>query len=692
MQQQLADNAAPASPAETEQQPAQSLDDPLPPLDGARPAVTQLVASGIRLALTGAALGLGVALLQVTDLAAFASKNSLPKEVRTTMVAIVVLGALVFALPPLGYLLFRRSRAELARIERLSHALCPLGFLGPLPLLFDWKTFADRQLLLALALTMWGLGLERALRASLAVIQKPVLGALATACRVVGRYAWIGVLALVVWFAVFCSYYSVMQHYRVQTTSYDLGIFDNLFYNLIHGEWFKVTPDLGRNGGSHIHMHATFAAYVLAPFYALRPQADTLLVMQAVVVGLGAFPFYLLARHRLENALLGLTFAYLYVIYGPIHGPVFYDFHFLTLAPFFIGWTLYFFETGRTKLLAVAWVLTLLLREDMSALLAGAGLFYLLSAQRVRWALAFGVVGVGYFVLMRFLVMPLHGNASGEYQPHVGYYKDMIAPGDHGYGGVLKTMLTNPGYTFQVLVQETKLRYLLELMGPFLLLPLRHSKAWLLLLPAAMFTLISTDYPPPVSRGFQYTMFWVPFLFLGALITLTSWRQQPNGPVRILSAVVAMALAGTVFSYHHGPLFQHNTFKGGFRKIQFEVSPSDRERRTHLYSLIAKIPPHASVLATENEVPHVSNRPDCFTLRAMYEEADYLLINIHEARGGRSKEHMKRALDTGKYGLVESVGIYQLWQRGAPQDKNVRGAAVLGIGRKDERRPSERRR
>jgi hypothetical protein len=228
------------------------------------------------------------------------------------------------------------------------------------------------------------------------------------------------------------AYYTIQHHYRLQTSSWDLAIFDNMMWNLCRGEWFKASPDLGRTG-SHIQYHATFVAYLLVPFYALRQQADTLLFLQALIVGAGAIPLFLLAKLKTQSGWVALVLAIAYCLHGPLHGPVFYDFHFLTLAPFFVWWVLYFFETGRRKLLIAAFVVTLLLREDVAACLSLASLFLLVSRQRPWWALGGGLLAAVYFIAMKFAIMPLHRGAADKetfteraipQQPPVGVERD----------------------------------------------------------------------------------------------------------------------------------------------------------------------------------------------------------------------------------------------------------------------------
>jgi hypothetical protein len=132
------------------------------------------------------------------------------------------------------------------------------------------------------------------------------------------------------------------------------------------------------------------------------------------------------------------------------------------------------------------------------------------------------------------------------------------------------------------------------------------------------------------------------------------------------------------FSYHHGAILRHDNFRGGFRRVVFDYTEADKAKYADLKALIALIPKNASVVATETEAPHVSNREDCFTMRFGHLDADYMLVSIAEVRSGNSRKYFKDAVDSGKYGLVEKRGPFMLWQRGAPKGRNAEGLRLIG--------------
>ena len=661
-------------------------DDPPTSLDASAPlaALGQLTRAALTFFGIGASLAAALQFAVYEKTSTFTSTNAMPPGDRRLLLWTALLAGLAACILPAVYLLWLRTRRSVDKVARVARVLSPGLLAFSLPLLFNWRVFKDEPLLLGCAGALFGLSAERLLRRSLAT--RAWDGCIEWMARVKLAFPRVStwtprclVAGMIVAFAWYFAHYTQLHHDRIQTQSWDLAIFDNLMWNLLRGEWFKATPDLGREG-SHIQYHANFLAYLFVPFYALKQRAETLLVIQAIVCALGAVPVYLLAVHRLGSRWIGVAFAYAYVVYAPLHGPIFYDFHFLTLAPFFVGWVLYFFETHRRGWLIVAWLAAILLREDQSAALSLACLFFLVSGFRTRWAFTLGILSAAWFILMKFVVMPAHRTGGADAETFTWMYSGLIPQGEFGFGAVLRTILTNPVFVLKSLLVQDKLVYVLKLLVPVLFLPFRNARAWLLLLYPAAFTLLTTNYGPTVQTTFQYASNWTSFVFFASMVTLSSWAALPSGRKRILAAVAALVLTSTVMSVHFGALFQQNTFVGGFKHIKFRISDEDRRNHDDLYALIAQIPQEASVTATETEAPHVSNRADCFTMRFGAEDADYLLINADEVKAGNSKRKMEDALKSGKYGLIDARGRYSLWGKGRPTDQNASFAAkAFGI-------------
>jgi uncharacterized membrane protein len=646
-----------------------------------RPWLSELVASTLVLTAVGASVAAALWFAGYDHLTPFLRRNEMPPPVRAQLITAVLVGAAAGGVGAIGYAAWRRTGAALRRLHRLARVLSPLSLCFALPLLLDGRGYRGNALLFCIAAAGFGLCLERSLRLSFEAVSWDRPAQLVARLRGAYPRAWrlappLLVAAMALALAVYTSVYGVMHHYRLQTRALDLAIFDNLMWNLLRGEWYRLSPDLG--GGYHIQTHASFGAILLAPLYGLRQQADTLIVIQATLCSLAVVPIYLLARRRLGTAWLALACAYGYVVYAPLHGPLFYDFHFLTLAPFFVAWVLYLFETGRRGWLILAWLVAISMREELSAGVAMACLFYLLSGRRVVWALVGGVVSAGYFVLAKFVIMPAFQQRGAPVASFDWLYGALRPKHERGFDAVLRTVLTNPIFTFKTVLTEGRATYLLQLLGPVLLLPLRHRRAWLLVLAPALFTVLATAVPALHSIRFQYAAHWAAYVFIAAAIALSAWQRQPGGRIRVAAAAVALCVVSTVFSHQYGALFHRSTFEGGFTRVRFRVTERDHRRHAELYRLIAHIPPEASVAATETEAPHVSGRRGYRTLRYGHAHADYLLVRLEEAiERKETRSQLLAALDSGRYGLVDATREFALWGKGHDQSRNAEGDVLL---------------
>ena len=121
---------------------------------------------------------------------------------------------------------------------------------------------------------------------------------------------------------------------------------------------------------THLGFHETYISYLIGIFYRLAPRPETLLALQAALIGGAVLPFFAFARRHVGDWTACLL-AVLINLYAPLHGSNLYDFHYLPFAPFFLWWCLWALESRRNVMAVVAVTLTLANREDMSALLDG---------------------------------------------------------------------------------------------------------------------------------------------------------------------------------------------------------------------------------------------------------------------------------------------------------------------------------
>jgi len=161
--------------------------------------------------------------------------------------------------------------------------------------------------------------------------------------------------------AVFFFAFGLSNHRSFRTASFDLGIEENVLWNAAHlrGPPFRTTP-LGPPY-THLGFHQTWISYLIAPLYRLYPRAEFLLLLQAVVVALAAFPLFFLARRWLGQW-WAFFFTAGYLAYAPLHGSVLYDFHYQPFASVLLFTIAYAVVAKRTWLSVLATVLLLAVR------------------------------------------------------------------------------------------------------------------------------------------------------------------------------------------------------------------------------------------------------------------------------------------------------------------------------------------
>jgi uncharacterized membrane protein len=618
-------------------------------------------------------------------LLAFVTKNDLPAGTRRLMLATAAgPGLLLVAILSVFILLRRGPRPQ--RLYDIGVRLSPLLLLWLLPSLFVWKAWKTDDISFLLLALLAGLGGRSLFEASLNApplfdAARPPWARLRLE-RLAGLRRFVPTTVVVLatlGYIAFFSFHTITYHRNLHSNSFDLGLENNLLWNLWQGDAqpFKTSPMFGPKG-THFGHHATAIAYVLAPIYALWKQPEMLLLMQTVLMGGASIPLYLFARRHLPAGAAAMV-AVCYLFFPPLHGANLYDFHYLSLGPFFVWSTLYFVDAGHTKSAFLMGFLTLAVREDVAAALGVVGVYLLFAGHKPRAGMVMALAGGGYFVAMKLFIMPL----IAAKQTFTYMFKDLMPAGDKGFGGVIKTVFTNPAFTLDSIIEKKKFAYTLQYLVPLVLLPVRRPVGLFLFLPAFFFTLLSTGYAPLIQTSFQYTTHWTGPLFVGVVLHLAWLERQPADPARGTvarrAATWSMALATLVCSYQFGAIFQQNTARGGFEAYVFGTSVKDAERREQLYSLIVQVPPDAKIAAGEKIVPHVSSRPDAYTLRIGLFDAEYILVEA-AGEGGDGKKKLREALEKKTFGVIGKSGPFYLLKRGAPVTQN--GEIEKAVGKK----------
>lgn len=451
------------------------------------------------------------------------------------------------------------------------------------------------------------------------------------------RHFW-GVAALAAATALLQGAFEVQQYHRFRLGGYDLVIFDQAIRNYAHGDlpvsMFKNVHDAAQVAPDYtapfsiLGDHFSPILALLAPLYWIWNDPQVLLLAQAALFGLAVPSVWVFARRALlriaapRRAALG---AYLvaaaFGLSWPLQEATQAGFHevafFVPLSALMIER----YQAGRLRQ-AVGWALALLLvKEDAGYLLSTFGLLLLVTRRingaaldraalrryRITGAALVGG-GVAFAMAVLHLWIPAFGGRVGFY-----WYYGQLGP---DMAGALKTLVTDPGYAYQVATQPgVKMHTLFLLLWPYLFLSLA-SPLCLLAVPLLAERLFS-DKPEHWSLDQHYNAFLAAILAMAAvdgLVRVTRGasrvrilayrgvlvRAKPWLAVAWCGAVLALAVVIT----HTFPI--RSVFNAG----QWQAD----NLTTAQAAATAVIPSGVCVEADDNIAPHLSSRDQVILL------------------------------------------------------------------------------
>ncbi|MCD4751301.1 MAG: DUF2079 domain-containing protein [Thermoanaerobaculales bacterium] len=604
--------------------------------------------------LFGFGTGLALAALQHWDqLVQLVVWNQVSPEVREAFFHFSIIGSI--AIPMIVMLVSRPFRRDattwMKRMARTGRRLKPFVPLTVLPYLLHGELWNQSPIFMQLLLVFVA-AISSILLFSEVGSPANIGGDREESSR--ARKMWViaAVLATICYVA-FVGYYQTLHHYSLGTHAYDMGIMENVFWNSINGDLFGSSIE---HEGNHLAVHTSFIYLPLFLAYWCVPRTETLIFLQALAIGGASLPLFFLSRKVTRSSGVAFFLVAVYLCHPATGGANFYDFHELSFLPLFFFMTFLFIDRHRPFLFWFSVVGMLMIKEDMSILVALIGLFCIAESRLTRGMKLLLTGGFAYFV-MQHVVIP---HFAGGGHSFTWYYTDMI-PGDEGPVGLIRTFIANPLFAIRYPVTPPKILFLLQVFGPLAFMPLLRKRGVLLLSYGLVVCLFSSR-GPLFELGFQYAFLLVPAAMVGTLLALQDMPQVTKNRF-----IFAAALLSCVNVYHHGFVYPRHNFKAGFQVVDFDYSQQDRRRREELLHFISLIPADASVTANEELVPHVSTRKRVETLR--YAQSgpgrfyDYYFLLINEGTRSQLAREYPEVANLRAYEVVESGKYLSLLRR-----------------------------
>jgi uncharacterized membrane protein len=403
---------------------------------------------------------------------------------------------------------------------------------------------------------------------------------------------------MVIGYTVVLSITSILKHWFFLSTAWDLGIFNQSFWSTIHGRFFHYTvePWLGE---CFFATHFSPILIFLVPFYAIYPQPETLLLLQSLIIAMGAVPLYYFAREVINRS-FAITLSLVYIINPSIVGANLFDFHVEIFLPVTLISLMYFLYKRNFKFYTLFLFLSLSTLEFTAFLIIFIILYeFAINLRRkdeIKRLVPFAILTLNASIIWLSIAFLISSNL----RPSETRGQWILMP-------IITELFENPGNLIFRLTQNIplKLWYILMMLWPFLFTPLL-SPIVTLSIPWFLVAFI-LNYPPYYMMGYQYSLVVIPFFAVASIYgtkKLLSYTGMFNSK-KISKLLIVSALTFVIWA---GASFQ-------FPTIFFDAEYTERANR-----VISLLPENASVLTINSLQPHVSSRFESWVLPLTYSE------------------------------------------------------------------------
>ncbi len=360
-------------------------------------------------------------------------------------------------------------------------------------------------------------------------------------------------------------------------------------------------------------IHNDIFLALLAPFYFIYESPATLLVIQALILGLGAFAVYkitqrVFVKNKYKNQ-FSLMFSLGYLLYPPLQLANIFEFHSVTLATTFLLFMFYFWLIKRYRWSFIFFVLALLTKEQVALTTGFFGAYVLYSRfkpkndSEKRFALTLTATSAIWFLISVFVIIPYFRGGNEHFALK---YFDWIKE--------------NPLFAiFKVATNPKTYSYLFNLLGPLGFLSLLSPLQLLIALPEFTINLFSKN-PNLRNIIYHYTAVITPFVFISVIYGAQKLIKR-IGERNSLSYLLLFVF---LFAVLVGPL--------PFSKRK-NIHPFAYPQKEGLYirQWAKRLnDDQLKVSSTGQLSPHLTSRRYFYTFSKYYENAEYVVIRLNE--------------------------------------------------------------
>jgi uncharacterized membrane protein len=493
--------------------------------------------------------------------------------------------------------------------------------------------------------------------------------------------------------------------YESFLASYDQGLFNQVFWNSIHGRFFQSSISSVASSASsidgqlsspfyiHLGQHFVIDFVLWMPFYALFQSPVTLIFLQVFLIAAAGIVLYFLARHYLSVPLSIMIVASYYGANGII-GPTLGNFYEHCQFPLFLFGFLLALEKKRWLWFWIFAALTLGIREEAGISLFGIGAYLIVSRRHLRAGLALCVLSFSYVSLITNAIMPMFSDDNSRL--YLGnFFRKFVKTENPSTLELLWAMITQPQIIIEVFLNdlERRIRFLLGLWLPLAFIPVISLPAWIMSSFPLLVLLVQVYNKSATSINTRYTLGVIPLLIYAVILW---WSEYPERfkPLlhRFWIGCIGLSLLFTLTSNPNQALYFLSPYS--FNPLVYQSLTEQLAHATDIKTVLKLIPENASISTSGYIVPHLSGRRNIIRLEVMQMkdeegkvvDVDYALLDLWQLQQHNLKVPLDRAriragvrftdeaLRNGTYGIAKVLDGVVLVQKGIISQPEVLSA------------------
>lgn len=398
----------------------------------------------------------------------------------------------------------------------------------------------------------------------------------------------------------FVTVTSVVIHKSFATSTFDMGIFSQMFHSMRKNLSAMTTCERGY-ALSHFRVHGSFILYLLLPVYAVFPSPETLIISQAVIVLSGVIPVYLIGKKRDFKGTSLFFCCMIYVFFLGILSPCYFHFHENAFLPPLLMWLFYAAESKKHILFYIMSFLVCMVKEDATLFVICICLYLVFEVkgkEKRRYLITGGIV------LIYFLAMSAFLQNSGDGDMMMSSRMNTLMTAENqGVFEIMRNILTNPGHTLTVFVHRKEpFVILLQMMIPLLFMPFFTKKTHrlILLIPFFVFNLVfGAAYHYASEIDYHYAFGTSVLLIYLALINISELEKDKKHTVILASGALSVITAFALVSVNISNYENYVKYEDKYQKIE---------------DCLEQIPSDASVASDPHFLPHVAQRDEVYSI------------------------------------------------------------------------------